>query len=139
MLPKSTMVEETLLTHYCCHTILIKLKYTNKGRTISQHPLKGKKISFAQNLESAIKLLSTLPSSLKTLINTIAVHFVGSSHPLIDLIKSCKLLYVCKFAITIWLTWIKSIHIGYKNIIMNILFKANNEICKFNICLIVGL
>ncbi len=53
-------------------------------------------VSFAHNLESAIELLNTMPSSLETLINIIIVHFVGSSHPPIDLVKSCKLLYVCK-------------------------------------------
>jgi hypothetical protein len=55
-----------------------------------------------------------LPSSLETLTNTIVVHFVGSSHPPIELVKSCKLSYVRKYVITIWLTWLKSNHIGYK-------------------------
>jgi len=119
MLPKSTMVEETLIACYCCCTILIKLRYTNKGRTTSQHALKGNIVNFAQNLESAIELLNTLPSSLETLTNIIAVHFVGSSHPPIKLVKSCKLLYVRKYDITMWLTWLKSNHVGYKNTSMN--------------------
>jgi hypothetical protein len=113
------MVEETLMAHYHCCTILIKLKYTNKGRTTCQHSLKGNIVNFAQNPKSAIELLNILPSSLETLTNTIAVHFVESSHPPIELVKSCKLLYVRKYAITIWLTWLKSNHIGYKNTSMN--------------------
>jgi hypothetical protein len=56
MLPKLTMVKETLMAHYLCCTILIKLRYTNKGRTISQHALKGNIVKFAQNPKSAIKL-----------------------------------------------------------------------------------
>jgi hypothetical protein len=32
MLPKLIMVEETSMAHYCCCTILIKLRYTNKGK-----------------------------------------------------------------------------------------------------------
>jgi hypothetical protein len=88
MLPELTMVEETLMACYCCCTILIKLRYTNKGRTTCQHALKGNIINFAQNPESAIKLLNILPSSLETLINTIVIHFVGSSHPPIELVKS---------------------------------------------------
>jgi hypothetical protein len=115
MLPKLTMVEETLMACYHCFTILIKLRYTNKGRRTCQHALKRNIVNFAQNPKSVIELLNILPSSLETLTNTIAIHFVGSSHPPIELVKSCKLLYVCRYAITIWLTWLKSNHIGYKN------------------------
>jgi hypothetical protein len=93
ILLKLTMVEETLITHYRCHTILVKLRYTNKWSTIGQHALKINVVSFAQDFESAVKLLDTLPSSLKSLSDTIVVHFVGSSHPLVELVKSCKLLY----------------------------------------------
>ncbi len=53
------------------------------------------------------------------LINITIIHFVGSSHPPIKLIKNCKLLYVDKSTITIWLIWLKSNHLGYKNIAMN--------------------
>jgi hypothetical protein len=60
VLPKLTVVEKTLITCYHCHTILVKLRYTNKGRTIGQHTLKGNIVSFTQNLESAIKLLNTI-------------------------------------------------------------------------------
>jgi hypothetical protein len=95
---------------------MVKLKYTNNGSTTCQHVLKGNIISCAQDLESAIKVLDTLPLSLKSLSDTIVVHFVGSSHPLIELVKSCKLIYVHKFVVTIWLTWLKKNHIGYKNI-----------------------
>jgi hypothetical protein len=35
-----------------------------------------------------------LSSSLKSLINIIAIHFVGSSHPPIELVKNCKL-FIC--------------------------------------------
>jgi hypothetical protein len=38
--------------------------YTNKGSTTCQHALKGNVVSFAQDLESVIKLLDTLPLSL---------------------------------------------------------------------------
>ncbi len=37
ILPKLTMVEKTLITCYCCRTILIKLRCTNKGNTTCQH------------------------------------------------------------------------------------------------------
>jgi hypothetical protein len=83
ILPKLTMMEETLITCYYCHTILVKLKYINKASTTSQHALKGNVISFAKDLESVIKLLNKSPLSLKSLPNIIAIHFVGSSHPLI--------------------------------------------------------
>jgi hypothetical protein len=43
--------------------------------------LKGNIVSFAQNVESAIKILDTLSSSLESLTNIIAIHFVLSSHP----------------------------------------------------------
>jgi hypothetical protein len=79
MLPKLTMVKKTSIAHYHCRTILVKLRYTNKGGITCQHAFKGNIINFVQNLESAIKLLDRLPSSLKTLINTIVIHFVGSS------------------------------------------------------------
>jgi hypothetical protein len=59
--------------------------------------------------------LNILPSPLESLNDTIVVHFVESSHPPIELVKSCKLLYVCKSAITIWLNWLKSNHVRYKN------------------------
>jgi hypothetical protein len=72
---------KTLITCYRCHNILVKLKYTNKTSTTSQHALTGNVVSFAQDLKSAIKLLDTLPLSLESLSNTIAIHFVGSSHP----------------------------------------------------------
>ncbi len=80
----------------------LELRYTNKGGTINQHAFKGNLINFAQNyLESAIKLLNTSPSSLESLIDTIAIHFFGSSHPPIELVKKCRLLYVRKYIITI--------------------------------------
>jgi len=49
ILSKLTMVEKTLITHYCHHTILVKLRYTNKGSTTSQHTLKGNIVSFTQD------------------------------------------------------------------------------------------
>jgi len=91
VLQKITMVEETLIARYHCHTILVKLRYTNKGSTIGQHAPKGNIVNFAQDLESAIKFLNILPSSLKSLNDT-----VESSHLPIELVKSYKLLYVCK-------------------------------------------
>jgi hypothetical protein len=62
-----------------------------------------------------MKFLNILSSSLESLNETIIVHFVESSHPPIELVKSCKLLYVCKLAITIWLNWLKANHVVYKN------------------------
>jgi hypothetical protein len=79
--PKLMMVEKTLITCYYCCTILVKMGYTNKWSTTCQHVFKGNVVSFAQDLESVIKLLDTLPLSLESLFNIIAKHFVGSSHP----------------------------------------------------------
>ncbi len=52
--------------------------------TTCQHVSKGNVVSFAQDFESAIKLLDTLPLSLESLFNIILKHFVGSSHPFIE-------------------------------------------------------
>jgi len=112
-------VEETWISHYHCCTILVKFKYTNKEESTCQHAFKEHIVSFAQNPKSVIKLLNTLSSSLESLINIIVINFVGSLHPPIELVKNCKLLYVCKYVIIIWLTWLKSNHIGYKNTTMN--------------------
>jgi hypothetical protein len=79
ILPKLTMVKETLIAHFRCHTILVKVRYINKGGITCQHALKRNIISFVQNPKNAIKLLDRLLSSLKSLINTIVIHFVGSS------------------------------------------------------------
>ncbi len=99
----------------------MELRYTNKGGLINQHAFKGNLVNFVENyLETAIKFLNTSSSSLESLINIIAIHFVGSSHPPIELVKNYRLLYVRKYIITIWLTWLKSNHIGYKDTIMNI-------------------
>jgi hypothetical protein len=115
ILPKLTMVEETLIAQYHCHTTLVKLRHTNK-RSTSQLALKGNVVNFAQDFKRAVKLLDTLPMSLKSLSDTIAIHFVGSSHPLVELVKSCKLSYVCKYVVIISLTWLKMNQIGYKKL-----------------------
>jgi len=99
MLPKLTMVEETLITRYHCRTILFKLRYTNKGSITGQHTLKGKVISFVKNSKHATELLGEFPLSLESLSNFVIVHFVGSTHP--KVVKSCKFLYVCKYVITL--------------------------------------
>jgi hypothetical protein len=105
ILAKLTMVEETLIARYHCHTTLVKLMYTNKRSTTSQHAFKGNVVKFAQDLERVVKLLlNTLTTSLESLYDTITIHFVGSSHRPIELIKSCKLLYVHKYVVTILLT-----------------------------------
>jgi hypothetical protein len=117
ILPKLTMVEKTLIARYYCRTMLVKLRYTNKRSTTSQRALEGNVVNFAH--ERAVKLLNMLPMSLESLFDTIATHFVGSSHPPVELVKSCKLLYVCKYVVTISLTWLKMNHIGYKNTTMN--------------------
>jgi hypothetical protein len=100
---------DNILSLLC--TILVKLRYANKGSTIGQHAFKRNVVNFAQDFKSAVKLLNTLPSSLKSLSDIIIVHFVGSSHPLVELVKSCKLLYIRKYVVTIWLTWLKMHHI----------------------------
>jgi hypothetical protein len=75
ILPKLTMVEKTLITHYHCCTTLVKFKYTNKEEPKCRHAFKENIVSFAQNPKSAIKFLNTLSSSLKSLINIIAINF----------------------------------------------------------------
>jgi hypothetical protein len=102
-LPKLMIVEEALIACYHCRTILIKLRFSNKGRKIGQHALKGNVVNFSQDPESVIKLLDILPLSLESLSNIVIVHFVGSTYPPIESVKMCKLLYVRKFAISTWL------------------------------------
>jgi hypothetical protein len=74
ILPKLMMVEETLIARYCCYTILVKLRYINKGNTIGQHAFKGNVVSFAQDPKSAVKLLDTLPLSLEYYL--ILLHYI---------------------------------------------------------------
>jgi hypothetical protein len=81
------------------------LRYSNKGSTTCQHVPKGNIVSFAQDPESAIKLLNPLPLSLESLINTIGKHFVGSSHQFIE-----YQLKVAKYY-TYITTWLKMNHI----------------------------
>jgi hypothetical protein len=114
MLPNLTMVEETLIARYHFWTILFKLRYTNKGGIIGQHALKGNIVSFAQNFEHAIEVLDELPLSLESLSDFVFVHFVNNTHPSIEVVKSCKFLYVRKYVVTLWLTWMKSNHIEYR-------------------------
>jgi hypothetical protein len=64
-------------------------------------------VSFAQDPEHAIEILNELPLSLESLFDFITVHFVGNTHPPMEIIKSCKFLYMEKVVITIWLTWLK--------------------------------
>ncbi len=68
--------------------------YTNKGGIIGQHALKGNLIIFAQDLECAIEVLNELPLSLISLYDFIMVHFVGNTHPPMEIIKNCKFLYM---------------------------------------------
>jgi hypothetical protein len=60
---------------------MVKLRYNNRGNTTCQHASKGNIVSFAQDLESAMKLSNTLLLSLESLNDTIVVHLVESSHP----------------------------------------------------------
>jgi len=119
-LPQLTMVEEILIARYHCRTILFKLKYTNKGVIKGQHAFKGNVVSFAQDHEHAIEILNELPLSLECLFDFITVHFVGNTHPPMEIVKSCKFLYVRKFVITIWLTWLKYNHTKYRCTTINI-------------------
>jgi hypothetical protein len=65
--------------------------------------LKGNILSFPQNREEAIKLIKTLPITLETLFVLVAIHFGRTKLPPSNIIKSCKLLYVCRSAIHLWL------------------------------------
>ena len=114
VLPNLT-VEETLIAHYRCRIVLIKLRYSS-NIIMGQSALKGNIISFSQNPEEAIKLIKKLPISLETLSDAVAVHFVGTKHPPSNIIKSYKLLYVCRFVVLLWLTWLQANHLGYKDI-----------------------
>jgi hypothetical protein len=109
------MVEETLIACYRCRTVLIKLRYSS-NIIIGQSALKRNIISFSQNPEEAIKLIKTLPISLETLSDAVAVHFVGTKHPPSNIIKSCKLLYIRRSIVLLWLTWLQANHLGYKDI-----------------------
>jgi hypothetical protein len=51
---------------------------------------------------------------LEALSNVIVVHFVGNKYLSLDFVKHCELLYVRRFAILTWLTWLRNIHLGYK-------------------------
>jgi len=97
---------------YRSWTILIKLRYSNKGGEIRQHALKGHVVSFSQDPENVGKNLDILPLSLESLFNIDVLHFVGNTHPPIEFVKLCILLYVWKFAIFTWLNWLKSNHVG---------------------------
>jgi len=79
---------------YHCRTILIKLRYSNKGGNIRQHALKGNVVNFSQDPESVVKSLDILALPLESLSNIDAIRFVGNTHPPTELVKMCKLLYV---------------------------------------------
>jgi hypothetical protein len=119
VLPNLTMVEGTLIARYRCRTVLIKLRYLS-DIIIGQSALKGNIISFSQNPKESIKLIKTLPISLETLSDVVVVHFVGSKHPPSNIIKSCKLLYVCKSIVFLWLTWLQANHLGYTDICIDL-------------------
>jgi hypothetical protein len=76
ILSRLTMVEETLIIRYHYCTILVKLRYTNKGSTTCQHAFKGNVVNFAQDPKNVIKVLNTLSLSLEPLSNIIVIHFV---------------------------------------------------------------
>jgi hypothetical protein len=65
VLPKLTLVEESLITCQQCRTTLIKLKYYNNS-LIGQKALKGNISSFAQNHDAAMALIDFLHTSLKS-------------------------------------------------------------------------
>jgi hypothetical protein len=88
------IIEEVLIACYRCQTILVKLRFSNKGGKTSQHALKGNVVSFSQDPKSVIKLLNILPLSLDSLSDIVIVHFIGSTYPPIEFVKTCKLLYV---------------------------------------------
>ncbi len=76
-LPKLMIVEEALIACYGCWTILIKLRFSNKGGKIDQHGLKGNVISFSQDPKSVVKLLDILPLIV---IGIIVWHCCNSFH-----------------------------------------------------------
>jgi len=78
ILSRLMMVEKTLITHYHYCTILVKLRYTNKGSTTCQHAFKRSIVSFAQDSKNVGKVLNTISLSLESLSNIIVVHFVWS-------------------------------------------------------------
>jgi len=112
-MPKLALANGLWIGIACYHywTILIKLRYSNKGGNIRQHALKGNVVNFSQDLENVAKILDILPLSLVSLSN-MQIHFVGNTHPPIELVKMCKLLYVWKFAIFTLFNWLKSNHVG---------------------------
>jgi hypothetical protein len=94
-------------------------RYTNKCGIIGQHALEGNVVSFAQDHKPAIEILNESPLSLESLFGFITIHFIVNTHHPIEIINSCKFLYVRKFVITIWLTWLKFNHIEYMCTIIN--------------------
>jgi hypothetical protein len=100
------------IAHYHCWTILIKLRYSNKGAKTCQHEIKWNVVSFPQDPKNVVKFLNILPLSLESLSDIDAIHFVSNTHPPIEFVKMCKLLYGSKFAIFTWLNWLKFIHVG---------------------------
>jgi hypothetical protein len=67
---------------------------------------------FKKTKLTTIKLLS--PQNHLSIIIGCCNSFCWHTYPSIEVIKSCKFLYVHKFVITLWLTWLKYNHIGYK-------------------------
>lgn len=114
LLPKLTTVEQSLISKYRCRAILIKLRYIKGGN--GQYALKGNLVSFPQDPITANKLITMIPPSLDSLSESIAIHFVGATHPPIDIIKACDLLYVRRAVVSTWITWLQIHHVGYKDI-----------------------
>ncbi|HYP43548.1 MAG TPA: DUF6570 domain-containing protein, partial [Candidatus Nitrosocosmicus sp.] len=121
-LPKLTMIEEMLIARYRCRALLIKLRYSNNSFP-SQRALKGNIVSFAQNPETTLQLINTLPISLDALCDLVAVHFIGDKHRPVNIITSCKLLYVRRTVVHTWhtwLTWLQENHVGYKDMCIDV-------------------
>jgi hypothetical protein len=60
--------------------------------------------------------MKTFPIILKALFGIVAIHFVGNKHPPINTIINYKVLYNCRFAIHMCLTWLQTNHLEYKDI-----------------------
>lgn len=73
-------------------------------------------MSFVQDPINAYKLITSIPLSLDSLSNSIAVHFVRANHYPIHIVKACNLLYVRRAVVSAWITWLQILHVGYKNI-----------------------
>jgi hypothetical protein len=58
---------------------------------ISQKALKENISNFVQNHDAIMALIDSLNTSLETLLEIVAINFVGAKHSSIKIVKSCKM------------------------------------------------